>query len=69
MNTAIATLRKRIELLNKEYEKAYKTFEETDNKTDYFSAIDYMVNILNECAELQDAIGILEQYNYITKEQ
>ena len=68
MNTAITTLRKRIELLNKEYEQSEKTMENPDEVEDYFFAMNDMINISNECVELQHAIRILEHHTGITKE-
>ena len=68
MNIAITTLRKRIELLNKEYEQAEKTMEEPELAADYFFAMNDMINISNECVELKHAIRILEHHTGITKE-
>lgn len=67
MNIAITALRKRIELLNKEYKKAEKKLEDIVRMADYYFFANDLVNISNECVELEHAIRILEQYNYITK--
>jgi len=68
MNIAITALRKRIELLNKEYKEAEKKLEDIEKMADYWFLANDLVNISNECVELEHAIRILEQYNYITKE-
>ena len=68
MNIAITALRKRIELLNKEYKEAEKKLEDIERMADYWFLANDLVNISNECVELEHAIRILEQYNYITKE-
>lgn len=68
MNIAIATLRNRIEKLNKEYKEVEKTLEEPELIADYYFSMNDLINITNECTELVHAIRILENHNYITKE-
>ena len=68
MNIAITVLRKRIELLNKEYAEIEKTLDEPEMMSDYIFAMNDLVNISYECVELQHAIRILEGIDDITKE-
>ena len=68
MNIAITALRKRIELLNKEYKEAEKKLEDIEKMADYWFLANDLVNISYECVELEHAIRILEGINDITKE-
>lgn len=64
MKQAIKVLEKRIELLNKEYDKQEQKFEYYELDCDYEFLINDLANIELEIIELQNAIKILND-NYI----
>jgi len=63
MSIAIKILLKRIQILNKEIEKAEIFFEETELMSDYYFTLNDLTNMSNEILELQKAIKILLQHN------
>ena len=68
MNIAIKILLKRIQILNKELEKAEINLEEPELISDYYFAMNDLINIESEILELQKAIKILLQHNKTIKE-
>jgi len=68
MNIAIKILLKRIQILNKELEKAGGNLEEPELISDYYFAMNDLINIESEILELQKAIKILLQHNKTIKE-
>ena len=63
MNIAIKVFFKRIQILNKEIEKAKITLEKPELPSDYYYAMNDLTNMSNEILELQKAIKILLQHN------
>ena len=63
MNIAIKILLKKIQILNKELEKAEGNLEEPELTSDYYFAMNDLINIESEILELQKAIKILLQHN------
>lgn len=68
MNIAIKILLKKIQILNKELEKAEINLEEPELTSDYYFAMNDLINIESEILELQKAIKILLQHNKTIKE-
>ncbi len=64
MKQAIKVLEKRIELLNKEYDKQEQKFDYYELACDYEFLINDLANIELEIIELQNAIKILND-NYL----
>jgi len=62
MKQAIKVLEKRIELLNKEWDKKDKEFEECEMVSDYEFLSSDLANIELEIIELQEAIKILNSH-------
>ena len=67
MNIAIKILLKKIQILNKELEKAEINLEEPELTFDYYFAMNDLINIESEILELQKAIKILLQHNKTIK--
>ena len=61
MKQAIKVLEKRIELLNKEYEKKDKQFEDCEMVCDYDFLQNDLINMELEIIELQKAIELLNK--------
>jgi len=68
MNIAIKILLKKIQILNKELEKAQINLEEPELTSDYYFAMNDLINIESEILELQKAIKILLQQKVTIKE-
>jgi len=68
MNIAIKILLKKIQILNKELEKAGGILEEPELTSDYYFAMNDLINIESEILELQKAIKILLQQKVTIKE-
>lgn len=68
MNIAIKILLKKIQILNKELEKAEINLEEPELTSDYYFAMNDLINIESEILELQKAIKILLQQKVTIKE-
>ena len=62
MKQAIKVLEKRIELLNKEYEKKDNQFENCEMVCDYDFLQNDLANMELEIIELQDAIKVLNDF-------
>ena len=62
MKIAITTLRKRIELLNKEYEEVEEAMADTEIRFDYVFYMNDLLNIKKKRIELEHAITILQHY-------